>query len=166
VSDELSSFDAFYEAEYWSVVRLAAALTGRWDVSEELVQDAFLSLYHRWATVSAYDAPAAWLRRVVLNRAVSSLRRRATEVRLVARLSQHRERVIPPPGPPSPVWQLVAKLPKRQAQVLVLVHVEDRSVADVAEILQCDETTVRTHLRRGRLALARALATDMDEDVT
>jgi RNA polymerase sigma-70 factor (ECF subfamily) len=159
------SFDAFYEAEYWPVVRVAVALTGRWDVAEELVQDAFLALYRRWGTVSSYDAPAAWLRRVVLNNAVSNLRRRATEVRLVARLGHRRNEHAPPPEPPSRVWGLVARLPKRQAQVVVLVHVEDRSVAEVAQILECDETTVRTHLRRARLSLARELAVDTDEEV-
>ena len=163
--DIADSFDAFYEAEYWPVVRVAVALTGRWDVAEELVQDAFVALYRRWGTVSTYDVPAAWLRRVVLNNAVSSLRRRATEVRLVARLGRRRDEQVLPPEPPSRVWGLVARLPKRQAQVVVLVHVEDRSVAEVGRILECDETTVRTHLRRARLTLARELAVDTDEDM-
>jgi len=37
------AFDAFYQAEYPSVVRLAAALCGRRDLAEELAQDAFLA---------------------------------------------------------------------------------------------------------------------------
>jgi hypothetical protein len=41
------SFEEFYEAQYAAVVRLAAALVGRWDVSEELVQDAVIALYPR-----------------------------------------------------------------------------------------------------------------------
>src|SRR5450755_3344767 len=70
------TFADFYEAQYRAVVRLAAALVGRWDVAEELVQDAFIALYPRWTRISSYDAPDAWLRRVVLNRALSSLRTR------------------------------------------------------------------------------------------
>lgn len=57
------SFEDFYEAQYRAVVRLAAALVGRWDVAEELVQDAFIALYPRWARISRYEAPDAWLRR-------------------------------------------------------------------------------------------------------
>src|SRR5438046_291650 len=86
------SFPAFYEAEYRSMVRIAVALVGRWDVAEELVQDAFVTLHGRWDQVSRYESPEGWLRRVVLNRSVSVLRRRAIEVRLLGRLSRLRER--------------------------------------------------------------------------
>ena len=77
------SFAAFYSAQYWPMLRLAGALVGRWDVAEELVQDAFVALHRRWDRVSRYDSPVDWMRRVVSNRAISALRRRATEVRLL-----------------------------------------------------------------------------------
>jgi RNA polymerase sigma-70 factor (ECF subfamily) len=160
------SFEAFYDSEYWAVVRLAAAVTNRWDIAEELVQDAFLSLHRRWSKISTYDAPDAWLRRVVLNRAVSSLRRRAAEARLAAHLANQPARVVEGPQPTNEVWRLVAKLPSRQAEVIALVYVEDRSVADVARILDCEQSTVRTHLRRGRIALAGALQLDDDDEDT
>src|SRR5436190_17693606 len=86
------SFPAFYEAEYRAMVRLAVALVRRWDVAEELVQDAFVTLHGRWDQVSKYESPEGWLRRVVLNRSLSALRRRAVEVRLVGRLSRQRDR--------------------------------------------------------------------------
>lgn len=146
------SFEEFYAAQYGTVVRLAAALVGRWDVAEELVQDAFIALYPRWTRISSYEAPDAWLRRVVLNRSVSALRRRAVEARVTTRLARRRSDA----GPDEPrvgdadVWRAVSELPKRQAQVIALVFLEDRTVADVAVILECSENTVRTHLGRAR----------------
>src|SRR5438309_10987 len=80
------SFSEFYELQYRQSVRLAMAVTGRWDIAEELTQDAFVALHGRWARVSQYESPETWLRRVVLNRSRSALRRRAVEVRLLARL--------------------------------------------------------------------------------
>ena len=68
------------------------ALVGRRDVAEELVQDAFVTLHGRWDRVSRYESPEGWLRRVVINRSMSALRRRAVEVRLLGRLSRLRER--------------------------------------------------------------------------
>jgi RNA polymerase sigma-70 factor (ECF subfamily) len=160
------SFEEFYEAQYGAVVRLAAALVGRWDVAEELAQDAFIALYPRWARISRYDAPEAWLRRVVLNRAVSSLRRRAIEARVTARYV--RRRADAAPGEPrvgdAEVWRAVAELPKRQAQVIALMFLEDRTVADVARILECGENTVRTHLGRARRSLAQRLGVDAAGD--
>jgi len=157
------SFPAFYEAEYRAMVRLAVALVGRWDVAEELVQDAFVSLHSRWAQVSKYESPEGWLRRVVVNRSVSVLRRRAVEVRLVARLSRLRERHAESPQVEGEIWRAVAALPKRQAQVIALMFVDDLSVSEIAGVLECEENTVRTHLRRARQSLATRLSLENEE---
>ncbi len=152
------SFDAFYRQEYAGIVRLAFALTGRRDVAEELAQEGFLAAHRRWGRVSGFEDMAGWVRRVVTNRCVSVARRRSTELRLLARLRQER------PGEPvlgvtsQELWALVRDLPRRQAQVVALSFLEDRSVRDIAEILGCGEESVRTHLRRGRSTLAGRLA--------
>jgi RNA polymerase sigma factor (sigma-70 family) len=167
-SDEFSvrieSFSAFYEAEYRGMVRLSAALVGRWDVAEELVQDAFVTLHGRWDQVSRYESPEGWLRRVVLNRSVSALRRRAVEVRLLARLSRIRDRHGESLQIEDEIWREVAGLPKRQAQVIALMFVDDLSVREVAALLDCDENTVRTHLRRARRTLATRLSLEVEEE--
>ena len=162
------SFEEFYAAQYGAVVRLAAALVGRWDVAEELVQDAFLALYPRWTRISNYEAPDAWLRRVVLNRSVSALRRRAVEARVTTRFARRRSDAEP--GEPrvgdADVWRAVSELPKRQAQVIALMFLEDRTVAEVALILECGENTVRTHLGRARRSLSLRLGVEeaVDEE--
>jgi RNA polymerase sigma-70 factor (ECF subfamily) len=58
---------------------------------------------------------------------------------------------------------LVRELPEQQRHAVVLYYVEDRSVADVAEILQCSEGSVKTHLSRARTALARTLGHPEEE---
>jgi DNA-directed RNA polymerase specialized sigma24 family protein len=154
----VASFSDFYEAQYGAVLAVAAALVGRWDVAEELVQDSFMALHARWSRVSRYEAPELWLRRIVLNRAFSTLRRRSTELRLLGRLAGQRTRHgEPPPVPDGDVWRAVSELPKRQAQVIALMFVDDLSVREIATVLECDENTVRTHYRRARLTLASRL---------
>lgn len=146
------------------MVRLAAALVGRWDVAEELVQDAFVTLHGRWDQVSRYESPEGWLRRVVLNRSVSALRRRAVEVRLLGRLSRLRERHAESPQVEDEIWRAVAALPKRQAQVIALMFVDDLDVSEIAAVLECEENTVRTHLRRARQSLAAQLSLEVEEE--
>ncbi len=156
-------FDAFYVSQYWGVVRLAASLVGRWDVAEELVQDAFVVLHARWDRVSAYDSPEAWLRRVVLNRSLSTVRRHTVEARLLVRLASQRDRRVELPEADRELWAAVAALPKRQAQVVALVFVEGLTVHEVAEVLDCAESTVRTHLLRARTTLAERLGLEHEE---
>ena len=160
----LPSFEGFYEAHYAGAVRLAVALVGRWDVAEELAQDAFVALHARWGRISQYDSPEGWVRRVVVNRAVSSLRRRSIEARLLLRLAneRHHDRESAPAD--QELWRLVAALPRRQAQVTALTYIEGLSVAEVATVLACEENTVRTHLRRARLALAERLGVDVEDE--
>ena len=158
------SFTEFYESHYRAAVRLAVAVIGRWDVAEELVQDVFVTLHGRWVRVSQYESPDGWLRRVVLNRSLSALRRRTVEVRLLARLARQREHYIELPAPAGETWRVVAALPKRQAQVVALMFVDDLTVTEIASVLECDETTVRTHLRRARQSLAQRLSLDEESN--
>lgn len=154
-------FDDFFRGEYGAVVRLAWSLTGRRVVAEELAQDAFLEAHRHWPQISRYDDPSAWVRRVVINRSLSTLRRAATETRLLLRLQGLRRRDdTSMPEASDGLWQAVRRLPRRQAEVIALVVVEDMSVDHVAGVLGCGAETVRTHLRRARAALAEMLAED------
>ena len=151
------SFDDLYATEYAAVVRLAFAFTGRLAVAEELTQEGFLAAYREWDRVGGYDDPAAWVRRVVTHRCVSVWRRSMSELRVIARLRKERPNMPVLPERDERVLAAVRRLPRRQREVVVLVLLEDRSVAEVAEILGCAPETVRTHLRRGRLALVASL---------
>jgi RNA polymerase sigma factor (sigma-70 family) len=159
----VASFDEFYESQYRPVVRLAAALVGRWDVAEELAQDAFVALHARWGRVSEYDSPESWLRRVVVNRSLSALRRRKVEARLLVRLAAERGRDVHLSASDRDLWQVVAMLPKRQAQVVALTYVDCLTAIEVAAVLGCSENTVRTHLRRARASLAERLGDTSEE---
>lgn len=155
------SFDEFYRNEWTAVAALAHTLCGSHGTAEELAQDAFVAVYRNWDRVSAMDRPDAWVRRVVANSATSELRRRAADLRARSRLRSVR------PADPARTqlaadhdhfWAAVRRLPPRQAQAVALHYLEDRSVADIARILDCAEGTVKVHLHRGRTALAERLA--------
>lgn len=159
------SYDDFYAANQRGVLSLAWSLTGDRSMAEELAQDAFVEALRHWAKISRYDRPDAWVRRVVANRAISRFRRKRTERGAMARLKAERLRVVDAPALPDEdehFWREVRALPARQAQSVALYYLEDRPVTEIAEILGCTETTVRVHLHRGRLALAKRL--DLTEE--
>lgn len=151
------SFDDFYRREYPRVVALAQSLTGSRHVAEELAQEGFIAAHDRWARVSRYDRPADWVRRVVTNRAISTFRRKQAERRALARVPHSPTESAPAGGADEWLWRQVRALPPRQAQAIALVYVDDLPLERVATILGCAETTVKTHLKRGREALARAV---------
>jgi RNA polymerase sigma-70 factor (ECF subfamily) len=48
----------------------------------------------------------------------------------------------------------VARLPADQRQVIELFYLQEKSIEDVAEMLDLPEGTVKSHLHRARKALA------------
>lgn len=161
-SDTIETFDAFYRRELPDLVAFAAALAGP-AAADDIAQDAMLVAYRRWDTVSVMDVPAAWVRRVCANRAVSSLRRRGVEVRALLRLSARRPDEPPPlDGDAAAFWGEVRSLPRRQAQAVALFYVYDLGVAEIARTLGCAEGTVKVHLSRGRAALADRLGSTVE----
>jgi RNA polymerase sigma factor (sigma-70 family) len=161
---EVASLDDLYRREYRSVVALAYALSGSRSAAEELAQDAFLEAHRAWGRIAGYDDPAAWVRRVVANRSVSGIRRRVAEAKALARVASRRALPAELAAPDDEFWAAVRRLPDRQAQVVALHYLEDRSVADVAGILQISPDTVKVHLHRARRALATSLGAEIDEE--
>jgi RNA polymerase sigma-70 factor (ECF subfamily) len=159
------SFEELYLKDYQAVVGLAFALSGsRW-LAEDLAQEAFLAAHRSWPTVSAYDQPGAWVRRVVANLSVSAFRRGVVEARGLVRIALG-DRSRPTAGLPpedAEFWDVVRSLPRRQSQVVALHYLEDLPVSEVAAILDMAPGTVKKHLFDGRRELARRLRVEEND---
>ena len=153
-------FEDFYLREYFAVVGLAYALSGsRW-AAEDLAQEAFMAAHRDWDRISRYDRPGAWVRRVVANLSVSAFRRRVAEAKALARIALG-QAMMPDLAASDPeFWAAIRALPRRQAQVVALHYLEDRSIAEIAEILTVTHGTVKRHLYDGRRSLARRLRSE------
>ncbi len=157
------NFDDFYSRGYRRCAALAYALTGSASDGDDLVQEAFATAYRRWSEIAGYDEPLAWVRKVMVNNAMSRGRRLRREVRALVRL-----RSRPPAAAPAidaadrALWRLVGELPKQQAAAIALHYIDDLTVESIASLLGCSAGTVKTHLSRGRHALATRLATEKE----
>ena len=60
-------------------------------------------------------------------------------------------------------WKAVRALPKRQSQAIALFYLEDLSIAQISEILDCAQGTVKAHLHKGRARLANKLGLEAGE---
>lgn len=159
---EAIDFDSFYESEYRSVLGLAYVLSVRAGVAEDLTQDAFTEAHRRWADISQYEKPGAWVRRVLVNKASSRTRRLVSETKALTRIGARRAEVAELHERSEEIWAAVRGLPTRQAQAVALHYWEDLSLNQIAEILDCGPETVKTHLKRGRAALAKKINTEGD----
>jgi RNA polymerase sigma factor (sigma-70 family) len=152
-------FDAFWRREHLRIVAFAYALTGSRSAAEDLAQDALAAAAASW---SKLENPAAWVRRVVANRAVSRWRRQGREAKALSRLGRQRDSYALPEEDAS-FWDAVRRLPRRQAQVVALYYLDDLPVAEIAQTLGIAPGTVKATLHHARAALAQVLGCD-DED--
>lgn len=56
------------------------------------------------------------------------------------------------------IFRAIGRLPRRQAEAVLLHIVEEMPYEDIARALGCSESTVRVNVMRGRERLARALS--------
>lgn len=146
-------FSAFYTRHVRKLVGLAYVLSGSHSGAEDLAQDALLVAYRNWSRIDGYENPGAWVRRVAVNRAVSTSRRRVAEAKALLRLRADQV-VVPDLSEESEeVWAAVRSLPRRQAQVIALRYWDNLSIRETAEVLELSEATVKSHLQRARQTL-------------
>ncbi|MGI3786693.1 MAG: sigma factor-like helix-turn-helix DNA-binding protein [Janthinobacterium lividum] len=103
-----------------------------------------------------YDEPAAWVRQVATRLVISRWRRGRVALAFLAR-SREPE---PDPGPDPAAGSLaraLAQLPVEQRRAVVLHHLGDVPVREVARLEGCLEGTVKARLSRGRTSLAALL---------
>lgn len=150
-------FDAFYVENAPRLTRQIVALTGNRQEAQDVVQEAFARAWQQWPAVSGYDAPLAWVRTVASRLAISRWRRARNAVVAWRRHGP----ADPLPGVSPDRVALVAALaqiPQAQRVAIVLHHLMDLSVEQVAQETGAPVGTVKARLSRGRAALAVLLA--------
>ena len=143
-----TTFEALYADEVDAMARLAFLMVGSEEQAEELVHDAFARLYERWDRV---DNPGGYLRTCVVNGCKDRLRRRGVERRHPTASSGAAELEA------DHLADVLAALPYRQRAAVVLRYYEDRSEADIADLLGVRPGTVKSLLHRGLATLRREI---------
>jgi RNA polymerase sigma-70 factor, ECF subfamily len=151
-----SEFDEFYNARSAGLVRSIYLRTGDLSRAQDSVQEAFVRAWMRWNRVSEQN-PAAWVRTVAWNLAVSDWRstvRQRSRLRLLAA-----ERTVEEPHTDSivAVRTSLSELTSDQQTAVVLHYFEDMSVEEIAAITGKPEGTVKSHLHRARSRLRELL---------
>jgi RNA polymerase sigma-70 factor, ECF subfamily len=159
VSDDLEAREAVrgaYQAYYRRLVATLYGLTGDHAEAQDLVQEAYARALARPRVFLDVADPEAWLRTVAVNLARTRWRRRRLLDTLVrtGRITPSPEST--PAATPDRVLLVSAlqKLSRATRETIVLHHVADMSVHEVAETLGVPVGTVKARLSRGRALLA------------
>ena len=156
VANRELDFAAFYDTTWQRTVACAYGMTADLSAAEDIAQEAYCQAWRRWRKLRLYDDAGAWVRLVATRLAVSRWRRARTSIDFLAR-SRGPELAAPPSEATILLVTALKQLPEAQRRAVVLHHLGDLPVAEIAQIEGCPEGTVKARLSRGRAALAELL---------
>lgn len=152
---------ALYACSCPRLLGLLISIGGSRSEAEEVAQDAYVRLLQHWSKVRGYEDPESWVR-VVAVRLLISRRRRAKVAtlglrRLAGRAQQHQHEQSDLTAAAVAISAALDALPVSQRAVVILHHVMDLPVEQVASELRVPVGTVKSRLSRARAALAPLL---------
>ena len=161
--------DAAYEGENAArvldsygnaILRLAYTYMHSMSDAEDILQETLIRYLTKAPRFESAAHEKAWLLRVAANLSKSRLeyeRRRRTDELEEELAAEEREDL-------SFVWEAVKALPVKQREAVHLFYHEGCSTAQIAKILNRNESSVRSDLRRGRERLKAILKEEYDYD--
>ncbi len=157
------AYTEFVQVHWVALYRTAYLLAGDHQRAEDVVQAALLKVYLAWPKVVSMSHPAAYARTIMVNQLASWWRVRSSRERPSVTVPEETvasfdDRVVEARA----VWSHVLALAPRQRAVIVLRYYEDRSEAEIAEILGISAGSVKTHAHHAMATLRRRLGDEGD----
>ena len=153
VDRDMDGLAELYASACPGLIGYLTVLGGNRADAEDVAQEAFVRMLERWQRIAEYDDPRAWLRQVATRMLISRARRRT-----VARLALPRlggaTTTEAPTADRVDLAAALATLPIGSRAVVLLHHVHDMPVEEIAELLRIPVGTVKSRLSRARAALA------------
>jgi RNA polymerase sigma-70 factor, ECF subfamily len=150
-------FDAFYTSAFARLVGQIYAMCGNVAEAQDCVQEAFVRAWDKRRTLDVDQAPEAWVRTVAYRLAVSRWRKARRALRDPDRTSQ-RAGSAEPDVIRVALARALQQLPADQRRAIVLHHLCDLPVSEIASEVGVPAGTIKARLSRGRAALASLLA--------
>src|SRR3954452_23908049 len=156
---EARTFEAFYQAEARTLFRRLWLVTGNRAEAEELMQDAFLSVWSRWDRVGGMDDPVGYLYRTAMNLFRKRYRRAMLAVRRTVGLAPSNDD-FSDVDDQQVVRHVLSTLPPRQRAALVLTELLWLTSKEAADALGVTDTPIRSLTRHGRDAFRKVMEVD------
>jgi len=155
------TFDEFFAAESGDLFRRLWLVTRNRYEAEEVMQDAFLSMFERWDRMDEVDDPKAYLYRTAFNAWKRRSRRASRALRLATSPGSHRDDVDAVDAR-TVIGEALARLTPRQRAAVVLTELIGFSSEEAGEILGIRPVTARVLTSQARAAMREYLG-DHDE---
>src|ERR1700674_777034 len=170
-----AALEAFVRSHQGGLYNFCLRMLGRADDAADVAQETFVQLFTHLGQLDEREPIAPWLFRVARNRCIDVLRRRRTvPLGTPDDAGESTLAVEPVDEDPLPeemaeradlqdvLASAIAELSPAYAEVVALRYAGDRSFAEIAVILDCDEGTARVRFHRAKTLLRQQLRAGVD----
>jgi RNA polymerase sigma-70 factor (sigma-E family) len=162
-------FEEFVREQSRALLRTAWLLTGNWAEAEDLVQSALAATWTHWPSITRYDAPQVYTRRVIVTTFLRWRRRRWVDELATLDLPERpsADDAFARSDKRESLLDALRILPPRQRAAITLRYFADLSERDTARTLGCSAGAVKSHCSKAiaRLRDTPLLAGLLDEEV-
>ncbi|MBE0679957.1 MAG: RNA polymerase sigma factor [Bacteroidales bacterium] len=151
-----------YELYSKAMFNTAYRITGNREEAEDMLQEAFTDCFRNIGSYRTESTFGAWLKTIVINRCISRIRKRETELVYIDDYSRHE---VSEEEPPETTWpdqaviaRAVERLPDGYRVVFSLYLLEGYDHAEIASILGISESTSKTQYSRAKEKLKKILS--------
>ena len=161
-ADARQQVTALFEAHALGLVKFAKVMLGDQSIAEDVVQDAFVGMYRKWASLRDKDKALGYLRASVLNGCRTAHRNRTRRDRVLLLISDaggivSAEESALVGEANREVLAALRALPARQREAVVLRHYLGLTEEEAAQAMNIARGTVKSATSRGLSNLARIL---------
>lgn len=132
--------------------------------AQEIVQDVFITTFNEYEKMHNQDFIKAWLYRVTINRSKDILRSSwikhvflSNVLPTYTKSKNSTEKAVLDSEQQQYLFAQVLILPIKYREILLLYYYEDLSIVEIRTLLNINENTIKTRLKRGRTMLEQRL---------
>ena len=161
-----SAFSFLYEETYKSKYYLALKYMKNKEAAEDVLQDAYLKAFSKLGTLKQPEAFEGWLGMIVANTAKNMLVKKNPLLFSEMAVDQEGEEYVydvedeDPENQPELAYTreetkelvhvLLDGLSEEQRMAILMFHLENASISEIAQAMECSENTVKSRLNYGR----------------
>ena len=150
-ADDLLAFEEFFNTYKRPVYTTALAITRDPFLAEEVLQDCFVKAYRVRDRLQPDRSPLPWLQRVAINLCYSRFSRRKSLAEpitsiisnLVVDLGQRPDQIVESREILEVLQRGIDSLPPKQQTAVILYYLHGYSLAEAAEIAECNVGTMK-----------------------
>lgn len=167
LSGRQEGYDRLYQATYKEMYFIARKYMGNDADALDVLQDAYVQAFLKLDTLQEFDKFPGWLGRIVANTAKNALKKRKMllftdlekendEGEIVELLLEDTDTERQPEvaytekETQEMVHAMIDSLPDGQRMCILMFHLQEMSIREIAEIMECSENTVKSRLNYGR----------------